>query len=101
MKKYFITLFLLLTSVSPTTNSAQNSEKDTLKQPQTSEIELIVDSLATKKEVIIEKAEVINKLEIELKHLKERQKRIEVRKERQFKRDIEKMDKLMQRREIQ
>lgn len=100
MKKYLITAFLLLTSISPTTNSAQSSEKDTIKQPQTSEIELMVDSLATKKEEIIEKAQTLKKLEEELNYLKAKQKKIKLEEERQLKKDLEEIDELMKRREI-
>lgn len=96
MKKYFLTLFLLLTSVTPTTNAAQNSEKDD-KQPKESEIELMVDSLDIRKNEIIQKSNLIEKLEEELAILnKQRRTREDLRLEKELK----EVEELMQRKEI-
>lgn len=92
MKKYLITSVLLLSSVSPLPHSAQNSEKDTVIQEKKEEIEIIVDSLAVKKEHIIDKLETIKKLEQEKKRLEQEKRKKEQKEERKFLMDIERID---------
>lgn len=95
MKKYLITSILLLSSVSPLPHSAQNSEKDTVIQEEKEEIEIMIDSLTVKKEVIMDKLETIKKLEQEKKSLEKQKRKREQMEEREFLRDIERIDREM------
>lgn len=95
MKKYLITSVLLLSSVSPLPHSAQNSEKDTVIQEKKEEIEIMVDSLTVKKEVIIDKLETIKKLEQEQIRLERQKRKKEQREERELLIDIERVNREM------
>ena len=95
MKKYLITSALLLTSVSPLPHSAQNSEKDTVIQEKKEEIEIMVDSLTVKKDVIIDKLETIKKLEQEQINLERQKRKKEQREEIKFLRDVEQVNREM------
>ena len=92
MKKYLITSVLLLSSVSPLPHSSQNLEKYTLIQEKKQEIEIMVDSLTVKKEVIIDKLETIKKLEQEQIRLERQKRKKEQREERELLIDIEQVN---------